>query len=165
MTSGARAHESAPGGPTLRRIQDADGLLLASFGPVLVAWWTGKPTPETFERQRSELAARVDANPGRQLFMCVVSSSAPPPEQAEREGSAKMISVHGERLAGCACVIEGQGFRAAITRTVLTGIVVLTRTPAPVAFFENVKSAQAWLQSRAGGTNLSDLPAQLDRLR
>jgi len=165
MNSHARARESAPVGPALRVINDAEGLLLASFGPVLVAWWTSKPTPETFELQRSELEARVQANPGRQLFMCVVSASAPPPEQAERDASSKMITVHGDQLAGCACVIEGQGFRAAITRTVLTGIVLLIRTPSPVVFFENVAEAQIWLQSRATRTNLTDLASELERLR
>lgn len=141
------------------------GLLLGSFGPVFVAVWSSKPIPALFELQRSGLAAAVQANPGRQLFLCVVSPKADPPEQAEREASAKMISAHGDRLAGCACVIEGSGFRAAITRTVLTGISVLIRSRTPLAFFETVELAASWLQRRAGGSDLRQLPANVDRAR
>jgi hypothetical protein len=162
MTTLARAQSAAPG-PSLRTIHDDDGLLLASFGPVLVASWSSKPTPRTFEHQRSELEAAVRANPGRQLFLCIVAPNAPPPDDAERDGSARMISAHGDKLLGCACVIEGQGFRAAITRTVLTGIVLLIRTPSPVVFFERVKQAELWLQQRAPRVNLGELSTQLEQ--
>jgi hypothetical protein len=76
-----------------------------------------------------------------------------------------MITGHGDKLAGCACVIEGNGFRAAITRTVLTGIVLLVRTPSPITFYESVSSATVWMQKRAGRSDLSGLASQLEQLR
>lgn len=152
-------------GPELQVIHRADGLLVASFGPVLLSAWATKPIPRLFEIQRSQLAAAVARNPGRQLFLCVVAPSADPPDQAERDASAKMITGHGDKLAGCACVIEGSGFRAAITRTVLTGIVLVIRTPSPVNFFETVESAGNWLQKRADGANLKQLAAKVSEAR
>jgi hypothetical protein len=76
-----------------------------------------------------------------------------------------MITGHGDKLAGCACVIEGSGFRAATTRTVLTGIVLLIRTTSPVTFFESVRSASIWLQKRADGSNLRGLETSLQLAR
>lgn len=149
----------------LRIIHRDPGLLLGVFGPVFLSVWRTKPTPPLFELQRVNLAAAVQQNPGRQLFMCVVAASADAPEQAERDASARMISGHGNKLAGCACVIEGNGFRAAITRTVLTGIVLLIRTPSPIGFFENVSSATVWMQKCIGSRNLSGLPAQVEHQR
>ena len=143
----------------------SEGLLMASFGPICISVWDTQPTPVLFEIQRSQLASSVLANPGRQSFLCVVSNSAPPPEQEIRNASAKMITTHGQKLSACACVIEGSGFRSAITRTVLTGIVLLARTPAPVHFFESVASASLWLEKRAVRGRFTDLPGKLQLAR
>jgi len=138
-----------------------DGLTMASFDYVCIAVWDTQPTPMLFEIQRSKLAAAVLSNPGRQMFLCVVSSGAAPPDQELREASAKMITTYGSKLAACACVIEGSGFRSAITRTVLTGITLLIRTPSPVHFFESVASASDWLEKRAVRGKLTQLPDEL----
>jgi hypothetical protein len=143
----------------------ARGLLLGTFGDVFFAIWSTKPTPELFELERSGLAAAVHARPGRALFLCVVSPNADPPEQAERDASARMITSHGSKLLGTACVVEGSGFRAAITRTVLTGIVLFVRTPSPVTFFESVNAAALWMQRRARGCDLSQLASEVDQIR
>jgi hypothetical protein len=118
-----------------------------------------------FEIQRARLATAVLANPGRQLFLCVVSTSAPPPEQALRDASAKMITTHGTKLAACACVIEGSGFKSAITRTVLAGIGLLIRTPSPIHFFESVTTASVWLEKRAARGRFTSLPDELQLTR
>lgn len=154
-----------PAGNALHLTQRARGLLLGTCGEVFFAVWSTKPTPELFELQRAGLAAAVQANPGRTFFLCVVSPNADPPEQAERDASSRMISQHGGNLLGTACVVEGSGFRAAITRTVLTGIVLFIRTPSPITFFDSVDAASSWMQRRSRGRDLSRLAAQLDEVR
>jgi hypothetical protein len=124
----------------------SEGLLMASIGTVCLALWRSKPTPRTFNVQREQLAAAVDQNPGRQLFLCVVEHKSPPPDEDIRQASSDMITAHGSRLAGCACVIEGTGFHAAITHTVLSGIVHGIQSPSPMRFFESTASACNWLQ-------------------
>jgi hypothetical protein len=143
----------------------ARGLLLGTFGHVFFSVWSTKPTPELFELQRAGLAAAVHEAPGSVLFLCVVSPNAEPPDQAERDASSRMITHHGSKLLGTACVVEGSGFRAAITRTVLTGIVLFIRTPSPVTFFDSVDAASSWMQRRSRGRDLSQLAARLDELR
>src|SRR5690349_9667377 len=91
-------------------------LLVGRCDQVCVAVWNAKPTRTLFDIQSAALAVEVKKHPGTQLFLCVISAQADPPGQDVRDASAKMITRHGTNLAGCACVIEGQGFRAAITR-------------------------------------------------
>lgn len=165
MSTTTSSHVEGPAPPELHISHRARGLLLGTFGDVFFAVWSTKPTPELFELQRSGLASVVQSRPGRALFLCVVSPNSDPPEQAERDASSRMINVHGARLLGTACVVEGSGFRAAITRTVLTGIALFIRTPSPVTFFEGIEAACDWMQRRSHGGDLSQLATQLDQAR
>ncbi len=142
-----------------------DGLVMGMVGPVCVAIWRTKPVRHSFEAQRMELAAAVASNPGKAAFMCVVEAEADPPDQAIRDASAKMISSHGKKLAACACVIEGAGFRAAITRTVLGGIALVARNAAPTRFFESVPLASDWLLDRLGSGQQQRLAEQVELAR
>jgi len=143
----------------------SEGLLLGGFGHVCVAVWNSKPTMALFESQRAALAATVMRHPGRALFLCIVSSKADPPDQDVRDGSAKMIISHDRQLAGCACVIEGSGFRAAITRTVLTGITLVMRTPSPFGFSDSVTGGCQWLGQHSPRGSLAGLVEEIARVR
>ena len=127
-----------------------NGLLVGTIGPVSLAIWRTKPTAELFEVQRLDLTSAVARDPGKIAFLCVVEATADPPDQSVRDASAAMISSLGAGLVGCACVIEGKGFRAAITRTVLAGMALVARHAAPNRFFESVPVASAWLSERLG---------------
>jgi hypothetical protein len=142
-----------------------DGLTMASFGSVCIAVWETKPTPALFEIQRAHLANAVARHPTRATFMCVVSRHADPPDQEVRDASSKMIASHVGNLAGCACVIEGSGFRSALTRTVLTSILFVIRSPVPYVFCESVLAACKWLEARGARERLSGLIEQLDQAR
>lgn len=125
-----------------------DGLVVGTVGQVCLAIWRTKPTELLFEAQRMGLAEAVARDPGRVAFLCVVESTADPPDQKVRDASAAMISSHGKNLAAVACVIEGSGFRAAVTRTVLSGIALVARNAAPTRYFESVPAASVWLSER-----------------
>ena len=161
--AGASELVSLTGELTLTRVNA--GLVMASRGPVCVALWRGKPTLELFQVQRAELAMAVACQPGNQLFLCIVEAKADPPDQPVRSASAQMISGHGRKLAGCACVIEGSGFRSALTRTVLTGISLLIPKPAPNRFFESTSAACAWLATLAPTGKLAGLAGQIAAAR
>ncbi|HVJ21378.1 MAG TPA: hypothetical protein VM686_38465, partial [Polyangiaceae bacterium] len=150
---------------TLSVTHASNGLLVGAIGPVCLAIWRTKPIPVLFEVQRLGLASAVASAPGRAAFLCVVESEADPPDQAVREASAAMISDHGTRLAVCACVIEGSGFRAAITRTVLTGMALIARNAAPTRFFDSVTLASGWLGERLGQGRECGLAEQVELAR
>ena len=134
------------------------GLLMAVLGPVCIGLWKTKPTRELFLIQKEHLAVAVAHTPGKVAFLCVVTSEASPPDEPERAASSAMIDGHGSKLAAVACVIEGTGFRAAITRTVLSGITAVIRSPSPIRFFESVELATPWLAQRVGRAAVVALP-------
>jgi hypothetical protein len=151
--------------PGLEITYKSDRFMMASFDAVCIAVWHTQPTRALFEIQRTHLAATVALHPTRAAFMCVVSQRADPPEQEIRDASSKMIASHAGKLAGCACVIEGSGFRSAITRTVLTGIIFVVRSPVPYLFCESVTAACGWLEERRTHGRLTGLIEQLDQAR
>lgn len=149
----------------LQVTHNTDGLLMAMIGPVCLALWQTKPTPERFAIQRAHLYAAVKRDPGNVVFLCVVSTKAEPPEEAERRGSAEMITSQGNQLLGVACVVEGVGFRAAISRTVLTGMLFLIRTPSPIKLFESVRLSAPFLARCLKRSSLPELEAECERGR
>lgn len=149
----------------LQVTHNADGLLMGMIGPICLALWQSKPTPERFAIQRAQLHAAVAREPGKLAFMCVVSAQADPPEERERKASADMITSRGAKLRGVACVIEGDGFRAAITRTVLSGIVLVIRSPVPIKLFDSVLHAAPFLARSLNRSSLPELDAEFERAR
>jgi hypothetical protein len=160
-----RALGSETKAPELAVGHCAGGLLLGSVGPVCLALWQTKPTRELVAIQRAYLARAVAHDPGHVAFVCAVAASAHAPDEAERAASAAMINEHGAKLAAVACVIEGSGFRAAITRTVLSGIVFVVRSPSPIRLFESVTAATPWLARQLGRADIAHFPAQFELAR
>ncbi len=68
-----------------------------------------------------------------------------------RKASSAMIAGYGDRLRWVACVIEGSGFRAAATRSVLSGIALLLSSRVPDAkFTASLTAAIPWLTGKCG---------------
>lgn len=164
MTSPSQTTAGAEGSTKLVLTRSAEDLVLASYGRVCVAIWNHKPSMALFEEQRAALSACTKRYPGEAMFLCVVSDRADPPDSPVRDASAKMMRDHAKDMVGCACVIEGSGFRAAITRSVLTGMTLLARTPVPLAYFENMAGAVQWLHPKTGQP-LTGLTEQLEKVR
>jgi hypothetical protein len=126
----------------------ANGLVMAERKGVCIALWHRKPTQELFDIQKKCLNDVVSRNKGKSAFLCVVESTSEPPDDDIRKASSQMISSYEMNLHCVALVIEGTGFRSAITRTVLSGIYMLTRTPAPVRFFDTPAAACNWVGAK-----------------
>jgi hypothetical protein len=129
----------------VRVLHAADGLLMAEVNQVCVALWQKQPTHERFQIQKGWLDTFVRKNRGKAAFLCIVEAQVDPPDDDIRKASSAMITGHGSDLACVGLVIEGGGFRAAITRSVLSGIALFVRTPAPIKYFEYVGSAAEWI--------------------
>jgi hypothetical protein len=135
--------------PSLNVIHRGEDLGIAELGATSIAIWRSKPTRPSFELQRAELAKVVARAPGEATFLCVVEAECEPPEGFVRMASSQMITAHGRNLRKVACVIEGHGFMAAITRSVLSGMQLITRSPADIKFFRTVFEGARWLNGDA----------------
>lgn len=119
---------------------------MGEFMSMCVCIWRGAVTPASFERQRSALAEVVDLHPGGAGFLCIIEATATPPNDALRRASVEMLASHGNRLKCVGCTIEGTGFKAAVTRSVLSGMaLVFANRKTPVSFFANVSDTVAWM--------------------
>jgi hypothetical protein len=129
------------------RLISADGAIaVGEVGGICVAIWNGKVTAEPFEKQRAALAEVVARNPGGSAFLCLVQGTAKPPEDDLRKASSQMIQTHADRLKCVACVMEGEGFKAAINRGAFAGMVLLLRDrKLPISVFAKVDAAADWM--------------------
>lgn len=127
-----------------------DGLALGQLGPLCIALWRDEVTRPRFDRQAAALATVVAAHRGNAGFLCVIEPDSKPPNEALRRASARMVEGHGADLVFVAAVIEGTGFRAAITRSVLTAMALfLPRNRTKIGYFANAMDAALWGREQA----------------
>ncbi|WP_394829254.1 hypothetical protein [Pendulispora albinea] len=124
-----------------------DGLAVAQLGRLCVVIWRGDVTHARFERQKAGLAHIARSQPEGVGFLCIIEPSAKPPDETLRRASIEMVVGQGNHLRCTAAVIEGEGFKAAITRSVLSGMLLLFSRKVEAAFFSDVTSALKWMRN------------------
>lgn len=143
-----------------------DGLALGQIGTLCIALWRDAATRPRFDRQAAALAAVVAANRGSAGFMCIVEPESKPPDNELRRASARMIDAHGADLVFVAAVIEGSGFRASITRSVLTAMSrFLPRNKTKIGFFSSAMDAALWGRENAPLPPAQVIVARVESLR
>ena len=121
------------------------GLVVGEFGPVCVTIWRDVVDVPRFTKQADALAAVAAKYPRKGAFVCIIEPTCAPPDDALRKASVEMINKHEANLACIAGVIEGQGFRPAIARSILATMSLLFRKGAPHQFFADVRGAAKWV--------------------
>ncbi len=132
--------------PTTKILHVGEGVAVAEVGRLCVVVWRGGVTERPFEHQRNGLAQVVADNPDGAGFLCIIEPSATPPNDKLRRASTDMVAAHGNKLKCVAVVIEGEGFRAAITRGVIGGMALLLPRRTPSTTFAKIPDALAWMQ-------------------
>jgi hypothetical protein len=135
--------------PSLRVLHAGADVVIGQVRETLVSIWRNQPLPRTFGWQRTELTRLVRKLPGQASFMCVIEDSCAPLDDPLRKETVQMLAGFGRNLRALAVVIEGSGFKASITRSVLVGIQLLSRLPVPVKFFRSAEEGAPWLHSDA----------------
>ncbi|MFT3924101.1 MAG: hypothetical protein QM778_16315 [Myxococcales bacterium] len=127
-------------------LYSGDGVIVGEVGPLCVVIWRDEVTRERFEQQRMGLERVVRKHRPNAAFVCVVEADTKPPSEELRKASTQMLEGFQSDLACTAGVIEGAGFKAALTRSVLSGITLLVRNrKSPVSYFATVSEATAWI--------------------
>jgi hypothetical protein len=63
--------------------------------------------------------------PGRRVFFAVIETTSVPPDQAVRRAFIKLFEEQAADLAMALVTIRGEGFRVAMVRTIVAGILTL----------------------------------------
>lgn len=85
----------------------------------------------------------------------IVAENAPLPSSAARRAMAERLT--SKSVAFLAVLFEGQGFRAAAVRGVVTGVSLLSPPPFPYRAFGKMKHAAEWAGLQANAAGLSQL--------
>ena len=143
-----------------------EALSLGEVGPIFVVFWRGAVTKGPFEKQRLGLAEVVARNPTGAGFLCVVEANATAPDDELRRASAQMIQVHANTLKCVGCVMEGEGFRAAINRGAFAGMVLLLRDrKLPISVFARIEPAVEWMAKHLQIRSTRALCANIEHIR
>lgn len=84
-------------------------------------------------------------HPDGVYLLTIVEQTAPLPPTEVREALAIFLRRGGGYTRMSAVVQEGNGFRAAAVRSVVTGLAMLVRLPYPHEIFANLEQASKWL--------------------
>jgi hypothetical protein len=111
----------------------------------MIVW--GKQTlPGTVERCSLALSELGRAHPGGLGMITIVEPDSELPSPEARSALAKLLHDAGTyNVKRSAVAQEGEGFRAAAVRGVVTGLSLLAKHPYPHQLFTNVETALAWL--------------------
>jgi hypothetical protein len=150
----------------IRLIHCDSAVAVAETGAICVVIWRGAVTKVPFEWQRHGLDEVVKRHPRGAAFLCLVEATAKAPEDELRRASSQMVQVHGEQLKCVACVIEGQGFKAAINRGALAGMVLLLRNKkTAVSVFAQLREAARWMAGHIEMRSVDDFTRTVEDIR
>jgi hypothetical protein len=128
----------------MRMLSCVEGLAVAEVENVCVAIWRGEVTHSRFELQRKGLAEVVEHHNERAAFLVVVEAHVPPPSAELRRAGSALIAQY-PTLCCAVAVIEAKGFMAAVTRSVLSGMSLVTKPGFPEAHLGSVVEAGKWM--------------------
>ncbi len=110
---------------------------------VVIAVWRTETRASAVEKLSEALAGLSRAHREVALLQ-VVEDGATAPDAESRRAITSMLQQHGGSIRCSAVVYEGDGFRAATLRAVVTGITLLGRPAYPHLVFASTISAINW---------------------
>jgi hypothetical protein len=141
---------------------DTADYLLASYGPLFMVEWRAA-TPMVgcvgLRRECENLGKRFPTGVG---LLTVIQAHSPPPGAAERVAIAEFMRA-GHYIKTSAVVVDGNGFRSAFVRGVVTGLTLLARQPFPHRVLTLTEAAACFSQALSPGWGVSVTPERLLR--
>jgi len=124
--------------------------LVATWRDVVLVNWRIATAPAAPRELRDITERFIDARPSGIAWFVIIEAAAPLPSAEARESLAGTLRDFGGRMHASAVVMEGQGFRAAAVRSVVTGVVLVSRLPHPHRVFHAAPEGCAWLEKQCG---------------
>jgi hypothetical protein len=149
----------------LELVHRSPGFASGAYGPLAISVWDDAPSREHAMNAASLLDSVARAHK-EVLLLAVVGPDCPPPESAVREILAAELRRLSKQIVASANLVEGQGFRAAALRSVLTGMALLVRPPYPQKICATMTEASEFLVGYSGGQLTTSVIARsVDELR
>ena len=128
----------------IKRISITPGFSLGSLGPLAISVWESDPRVEDALQAVQLLRNLAQTHPRIQV-LAVLGADCRLPREQVREILGEGPKSLGSQVAAVAHVIEGEGFRGAALRGVLTGMGMVIRARYPQEAFRDIPSAAVFL--------------------
>ncbi|WP_394830849.1 serine/threonine protein kinase [Pendulispora rubella] len=137
VQSGLRAHEE-------RILHCGDGMAFAQIEALCISVWVGGSSPGSFTLGRNLLGEILRDRKSRIGWLCVIGPDVKLEDEALRQVSAEIES-YGEQILCASVVILGDGVRADMNRSTISGMAVILSRRLPAATFHSVPAALHWM--------------------
>lgn len=132
--------------PTL--VRDDASIRIVVWSRVLAQRWRATPTPEALDAlghaQQDLIRSTLD---GRIYVISVISPKMGMLLSGEARNKAEAVAgMARDNVAALAQVVEGDGFKSAAARAVMSGVQLAIRAPYPVKVFDTIASGFAWIE-------------------
>ncbi len=155
-----------PGDGPEHVVQVDEGFVTGELGNIAVTIWRESVTRPRVDAQAVALSSVASRSPGACGYLCIIEPSCSPPDAEMRRALAAMLREQGPRLSVLAGVVEGDGFRAAATRTVLSALGLLAGSPhVKNNFYASVAQATPCFVRSGHFGALTGFCASIERLR
>jgi hypothetical protein len=139
--------------------------LLATWQHVFLALFRGETSVDAVRDAQRVFDQHMTANPEGVLLLTIVEQGAPMPEASARNEIGKLLRSGAGRTKKSAVVYEGDGFRAAAVRSVVTGLAVFSKPPYPHKIFGKVSEAAGFLADPSKGVTGNQLATIVSEVR
>jgi hypothetical protein len=135
---------------------------MGTWGPIFFVLWKGEVEPRTADRIQVSLRAFAQTLGGqRAALLTVVAQDAPMPSSEARTALSNVLRHGADAVLASAVVMEGDGFRASMVRSVATGLAIVARQPFPHRVFARTEDAVEWIDLRLGALAPRPSPAEI----
>ncbi|HEY7954551.1 MAG TPA: hypothetical protein VII38_04625 [Polyangia bacterium] len=129
----------------------------ATWHELLLVCWRQSPTLAALDDVHEATRRLLVAHPEGVGVLGIAQSGMPMIGAAERGRAADLLKDFGKKMRCLASVIEGEGFWAGTTRSVMTAITLMARPPCPTRIFSTVSDAAGWMAPSLGAPATSAL--------
>lgn len=116
----------------------------ASCGKSVIVIWRTAPTVRALGDLRDIILELLKEFPRGVGIVGISEPGMPMLSSAERKVAADLLTTYGSQLRAIATVIEGHGFWAGATQSVMTAISLIARQPCPMRIFNTIDEALVW---------------------
>ncbi len=123
--------------------------VIATWRSVMVLIFRVETTLRAVEASHHVFDELSRAHPEGVFLLTIVEADARIPSVVARDGMAEFLRGAAARMLLSAVVFEGNDFRAAVVRSVVAGLAMLTNYPFPHKHFPRVDAAAAWFRANS----------------
>jgi hypothetical protein len=139
-----------PAGSALAVLERGENYLFGTWHNVFVTMWRGTATLEALKRVGAHQRQLDKRFTDGYCALAVLSMSSLRMDSEMRAEAARLTDNPGRNLKAIAQVIQGTGVRAATTRMIAAGLMLVRKTKTPSKLFDDVPAAVRWLMPHTG---------------